>query len=247
MISSSVMFGETFPSPELYNNLRRFIQSIKFGAKQLVLGPSNCCPVNPFSKPVWSIRWQGSSSSLPFLDIETVLESWCFGTSIVSPITLPSPRQYTGRAAGLCCWESPCQVLSSSLQKQGFARSGSFASPCPSLRTHPLLRLLLLSRFSRVWLCDPIDGSPPGSAVPGILQARTLEWVAISSSHPLLGPLRFSPLRDSGKQKSSGPKEVPDIQDSKPSLSGWEWKEVTHFYSILFFPQFLSFRWVNRK
>ena len=31
-------------------------------------------------------------------------------------------------------------------------------------------------------LCSPIDGSPPGSAVPGILQARTLEWVAISFS-----------------------------------------------------------------
>ena len=32
-------------------------------------------------------------------------------------------------------------------------------------------------------LCDPIDGSLPGSAVPGILQARTLEWVAISFSN----------------------------------------------------------------
>ena len=32
-------------------------------------------------------------------------------------------------------------------------------------------------------LCDPIDGSPPGSAVPGILQARTLEWVVISFSN----------------------------------------------------------------
>ena len=31
-------------------------------------------------------------------------------------------------------------------------------------------------------LCDPIDSSPPGSAIPGILQARTLEWVAISFS-----------------------------------------------------------------
>ena len=29
-------------------------------------------------------------------------------------------------------------------------------------------------------LCDPIEGSPPGSTLPGILQARTLEWVAIS-------------------------------------------------------------------
>ena len=42
--------------------------------------------------------------------------------------------------------------------------------------------LLLLSHFSCVWLCSPIDGSPPGSPVPGILQARILEWVAISSS-----------------------------------------------------------------
>ena len=33
-------------------------------------------------------------------------------------------------------------------------------------------------------LCDPIDGSPPGSSVPGILQARILEWVAISFSNP---------------------------------------------------------------
>ena len=32
-------------------------------------------------------------------------------------------------------------------------------------------------------LCDPIDGSPPGSAIPEILQARTLEWVAISFSN----------------------------------------------------------------
>ena len=32
-------------------------------------------------------------------------------------------------------------------------------------------------------LCNPIDGSPPGSPVPGILQARTLEWVAISFSY----------------------------------------------------------------
>ena len=49
----------------------------------------------------------------------------------------------------------------------------------------PLL-LLLLSRFSRVRLCaTPIDGSPPGSSVPGILQARILEWVAISRWPPI--------------------------------------------------------------
>ena len=42
--------------------------------------------------------------------------------------------------------------------------------------------LLLLSHFTCPTLCDPINGSPPGSPVPGILQARTLEWVAISLS-----------------------------------------------------------------
>ena len=36
---------------------------------------------------------------------------------------------------------------------------------------------------SYLTLCDPIDDSPPGSPVPGILQARTLEWVAISFSN----------------------------------------------------------------
>ena len=39
------------------------------------------------------------------------------------------------------------------------------------------------SLYSCLTLCDPIDGSPPGSPVPGILQAKTLEWVAISFSN----------------------------------------------------------------
>ena len=43
--------------------------------------------------------------------------------------------------------------------------------------------LLLLSRFSCVRLCATPYGSPPGSPIPGILQARTLEWVAISFSN----------------------------------------------------------------
>ena len=48
--------------------------------------------------------------------------------------------------------------------------------------TNLLLLLLLLLLQSCPTLCDPIDGSPPGSFVPGILQARTLEWAAISFS-----------------------------------------------------------------
>ena len=60
-------------------------------------------------------------------------------------------------------------------------------APClsvSSLMSWPLsLLLLLLLPQSCPTLCDPIDGSPPGSPVPGILQARTLERVAISFSN----------------------------------------------------------------
>ena len=51
-------------------------------------------------------------------------------------------------------------------------------------RDYPLnwLMLLLLVARSCLTLCDPMDSNPPGSSVRGILQARTLEWVAISSS-----------------------------------------------------------------
>ena len=51
--------------------------------------------------------------------------------------------------------------------------------PCPSLSPAAAAKSLQ----SCPTLCDPIDGSPPGFPVPGILQARTLEWVAISFSN----------------------------------------------------------------
>ena len=43
-------------------------------------------------------------------------------------------------------------------------------------------------------LCDPRDGSPRGSAIPGILQARTLEWVAISFSNAWKWKVKVKPL-----------------------------------------------------
>ena len=43
-------------------------------------------------------------------------------------------------------------------------------------------------------LCDPIDGSPPGSPVPGILQARTLEWAAVSFSNAGKGKVKVKSL-----------------------------------------------------
>ena len=44
------------------------------------------------------------------------------------------------------------------------------------------LCVCVISHFSCVQLCDPMDGSPPGSPIHGVLQARTLEWMAMSPS-----------------------------------------------------------------
>ena len=72
------------------------------------------------------------------------------------------------------CWHN-CFCLSS-LQscKLNQELSASFTHYIPAAAS----KLLQLCPI----LCDPIDCSPPGSPVPGILQARTLEWVAISFS-----------------------------------------------------------------
>ena len=57
------------------------------------------------------------------------------------------------------------------------------SSPCCSRDNYIPAAAAAESLQSCPTLCDPIDGSPPGSPVPGILQARTLEWVAISFSN----------------------------------------------------------------
>ena len=57
-----------------------------------------------------------------------------------------------------------------------------------------LFTLLLLSLQSCPTLCGPTDGSPPGSPVPGILKARTLEWVAISFSNACKGKVKVKSL-----------------------------------------------------
>ena len=77
-----------------------------------------------------------------------------------------------------------CYVYSGHVQYPAFAPGSSEVTVGFFGLFVSLLLLLLLSRFSRVRLCvTPTDGSPPGSPVPGILQARTLEWVAISFSN----------------------------------------------------------------
>ena len=60
----------------------------------------------------------------------------------------------------------------------------TYSSTSPGLRTHIVLYAAVAAKSLQSYptLCDPIDGSPPDSSVHGILQARILEWVAISFS-----------------------------------------------------------------
>ena len=98
----------------------------------------------------------------------------------------------------------------------GFWKHLSLRDPCLNS-----LLLLLLSRFSRVQLfCDPIEGSSPGSTVPGILQAKTLERVAISFSNA-------GKWKEKMKLLSRVPLEVTPwtaAHQSPPSM-GFSWQE----------------------
>ena len=76
------------------------------------------------------------------------------------------PWFITRRVSGLYIVPAPIGVL---LRSQRGLTTAAATTAAKSLQSCPTL-------------CDPIDSSPPGSSVPGILQARTLEWVAISSS-----------------------------------------------------------------
>ena len=65
------------------------------------------------------------------------------------------------------------------------------------MRTQPFVKTSAAKSLqSCPTLCDPIDGSPPGCPVPGILQARTLEWAAKTSRKGLLPPLSTSAILD---------------------------------------------------
>ena len=94
----------------------------------------------------------------------------------------------------LLSWETVSAIPCFCFMKYSFP--GQLESLC-------ILLLLLLSRFSRVQLCDPIDGSPPGSAVPGIFQARVLEWGATAFSRKVAWILVFSRASRGNSPRSS--------------------------------------------
>ena len=91
-----------------------------------------------------------------------------------------------------------------------------------------LLLLLLLSRFSRVRFCDPMDCSIPGFSVHGILQARTLEWVAIS----------FSISEGWGSPNRENRLQVSDVFSLSLKLQ----EEANYKCQIFFFPYSIQIR-----
>ena len=81
-------------------------------------------------------------------------------------------------------WKIPWTMEPGELQSMGSQRVGPEQAGNMVLLPYLLYPAAAAAKSlqSCLTLCDPIDGSPPGSSVPGILQARTLEWVAISFS-----------------------------------------------------------------
>ena len=79
-----------------------------------------------------------------------------------------------------------CGDAGRAVPEEGREAPHSFCRPCPVHLFYPDIHLSPVAAAkllqSCTTLCVPIDSTPPGSAVPGILQARTLEWVAISFS-----------------------------------------------------------------
>ena len=73
-------------------------------------------------------------------------------------------------------------------------RGSRYISSVLESRTYCLFAAAAKSLQSCSTLCNPIDGSPPGCPIPGILQARTLEWVAISFSNSLKWKMKVKSL-----------------------------------------------------
>ena len=84
------------------------------------------------------------------------------------------------RSVGLPWWSGGWGSCAPNAADKGLIPGQGTRSHMPQLKSAPAAAAKSLQ--SCPTLCDPIDGSPPGSTVPGILQARTLKWVAIPFS-----------------------------------------------------------------
>ena len=108
----------------------------------------------------------------------------CYAKSLQSCLTLCDPMDCSPPGFSIHAWISQAEYWSG----LPFPSPGDLPNPrigptSPALATRFFATQSPAAAKSCPTWCDPIDGSPPGSPVPGILQARTLEWVAISFSN----------------------------------------------------------------
>ena len=105
--------------------------------------------------------------------------------------SLPPPESWKEQPPGIQMGlgtdseEGPCTLLSMRMWcvYESFLRHFHQGVYFPKvIATASLVHVCVLSHFSRVWLCDPMDCSPPGSFVHRVFQATIQEWIAISFS-----------------------------------------------------------------
>ena len=106
----------------------------------------------------WKIPWTEEPVRLQSTGLQRVGHDWATSLSLSLQVCM-----YVYTASSLSSHLSMDRCFLSKIKEDAAAAAAKSLQPCPTL-------------------CDPIDGSLPGSPVPGILQARTLEWVAIMSS-----------------------------------------------------------------
>ena len=151
-----------------------------------------------------------------------------------TPVLMPRELRGAWQATVRGVTESPgiIEWLTLSLSPIPFLPSTSTPTP------HPVSRPLSITTSAAAaslqlcsTLCDPIEGSPPGSPIPGILQARTLEWVAISFSNAWKWKVKVKSL--SHVRLFATPWTV--AYQAPPSM-GVSSQEYLHIYSHLLLP-----------
>ena len=155
------------------------------------------------SDSVWPHRWQPIRLPVPGILQARTLEwiaisfsnawKWKGSRSVVSNSSLPHrlqptrllhPWEFPGKSTGVGCHHllRDFFLFSSISREVIFPLYKCPAAAAKSLQSCPTL-------------CDPVDGNPPGSPIPGILQARTPDWVAISFSDAWKWKVKVKSLR----------------------------------------------------
>ena len=142
---------------------------------------------------------------------------WLLLLSCVKSCLWRPHRQQPTRV--LCPWDSPgkntgvgCHFI---LQRMHACMHAKSLQLCPTL-------------------CDPIDGSPPGSSLPGILQAKTLAWVAISFSNACIHAYQVaSAMSDSVRTHRWQPTRLLCPWDSPGKNTGVDCHFLLHFLNIV--------------